>query len=222
MYTFAADDEDDWTHDDYPVGIADSDIVQYTENPALNPFLSGEAAFHRNWPYAMIQAIESDDADDAFPNDADSLGAMPIPYNVERGEGNQPGTGGTTSAQGGWHISMNPYTNNEDEAVQVMEAMTQEDFMLGMMNVIGWLPPKPALFESDLATDPYEVGPVANYMDTLQTVGENAIPRPVTDEWPSEATAISEQINRAVAGEKSPEAAASDLQSAIEDIEDSA
>ncbi|ERJ06809.1 extracellular solute-binding protein [Halorhabdus tiamatea SARL4B] len=220
MYTFATDEEDEITHDDYPVGLADPDIIQYTENSALSPFLQGEAAFHRNWPYALIEA-EGDDYE-ALPEGAGSIGSMPIPYAVERGEGNQPGTGGSNSAQGGWHVALNPYTDNTDAAVQVMEAMTEEDFMLGMMEAQGWLPPKPSMFESETATDPEQVGVVGNHMDTLRVVGQNAMPRPSTSVWSTQSTTIAEQVNRAVAGEKTPEAAAADLQSAIEDIEESA
>lgn len=220
MRTFVADEESDATLDDYPLGIADEDIVQYQENPSLSPFLEGDTAFHRNWPYAIIEALK-EDYDDVFPDGVDSVGTMPIPYNVEEGEGNQQGTGGTASSQGGWHIAMNPYTENEDAVLQVLEAMITDEFNLGMMDVIGWLPPKPDLFESDEATDPDQVGDVANYMNTLQTVGANAIPRPTTQVWTSQAESIAEQVNGAVAGEKSPEDAASDLQTSLEEIEES-
>lgn len=215
MYTLTADEEDEYTLNDYPTGVASPDITSWTENPALAPFTEGEAAFHRNWPYAIVEAL-SGEYDFEGPDD---LGVMPIPYAVEEGEGEYPGTGGSTSAQGGWHIGLNPNSEKTDEALQVLTAMTQDDFNLGMLEAIAWLPPKPALFESDEATDPDAIGNVANYMSTLRVAGEGAMPRPVTTKWPSQATTIAEQANQAVAGEKSPEDAAADLQSAIEDIE---
>ncbi|MFC4543418.1 extracellular solute-binding protein [Halosolutus amylolyticus] len=215
MYTLAADEEDEHTLDDYPTGVASPDITSWTENPALAPFTEGRAAFHRNWPYAIVEAL-SGEYDFEGPDD---LGVMPLPYAVEEGETEYSGTGGSTSAQGGWHIGLNPNSERKDEALQVLAAMTEDDFNLGMLEAIAWLPPKPSLFDSDEATDPDVIGDVANYMSTLRVAGEGAMPRPVTTKWPNQATTIAEQANQAVAGEKSPEDAAADLQSAIDDIE---
>ncbi|MFC4987172.1 extracellular solute-binding protein [Saliphagus infecundisoli] len=217
VYTLASDGSGDGALDDYPSGVASSNITQWRENPALSPFTEGQAAFHRNWPYAIVEALTGD-FDFEGPDD---LGTMPLPYAVEDGEGAYPGTGGSTSAQGGWHICLNPNSENQDAALEAMSAMTADDFNLGMLEAIAWLPPKPDLFESEEATDPDAVGVVANYMNTLQVAGEGAMPRPVTTEWPSQAETIAEQANQAVAGEKTPEEAAADLQTAIEEIESS-
>ncbi|MFC7215969.1 extracellular solute-binding protein [Saliphagus sp. GCM10025334] len=217
MYTLAAQEEDENTLDEYPTGVASPDITQWDENPALSPFTEGQAAFHRNWPYSIVETLSGD----YDFEDEDDLGTMPLPYAVEDGEGAHPGTGGSTSAQGGWHICMNPNTERKEEALEVLTAMTEDDFNLGMLEAIAWLPPKPDLFDSEEATDPDAVGVVANYMNTLQVAGEGAMPRPVTTAWPSQANAIAEQANQAVAGQKSPEEAAAELQTSIEDIESS-
>ncbi|WP_254810422.1 extracellular solute-binding protein [Natronosalvus amylolyticus] len=218
MYTFAASEEDENTHPDYPTGIASDSITSWTEEGAREPFSSGDAAMLRNWPYTVPLTLDPDNEEYPFES-ADDLGAMPIPYAVEEGEGAYPGTGGTTSAQGGWHIALNPNSERKEEALEVMRAMTEDDFNLGMLDVIAWLPPKPALFDADEATDPDAVGEIANYMDTLRVAGEGAMPRPVTEQWPSQVDIIAEQVNQSVAGDKSPEDAAADLQTALEDSE---
>ncbi|MFW6320557.1 MAG: substrate-binding domain-containing protein [Halohasta sp.] len=215
IYTLAASEDDEDTLDDYPTGVASSDISQWIENESLSPFTNGEAVFHRNWPYAIVEALSGEYDFEG----TDDLGAMPMPYAVEEGEGAYPGTGGSTSAQGGWHICMNPNTERKDQALEVLAALTEDDFNIGMLEAIAWLPPKPALFEDETATDPDTVGEVGNYMNTLRIAGEGAMPRPVTTEWPSQAETIAEQINQAVSGDKSPADAAADLQEAIEDIE---
>ncbi len=217
MYTFAADEEDEHTHDDYPTGIASDEITSWDEEGARGPFSSGQAAMLRNWPYVVPLTL-SPDEDYPF-EDTDDLGMMPIPYAVEEGEGAYPGTGGSTSAQGGWHIAMNPNSERQDEALQVMQAMTADDFNLGMLEVIAWLPPKPALFDDEDATDEDAVGDIANYMDTLRVAGEGAMPRPVTDQWPSQVDIIAERVNQAVSGDESPEDAAEQLQGQLEDSE---
>jgi len=216
MYTFAAEEEDDETHDDFPVGIASPDITSWDEEPAREPFSSGDAAMLRNWPYVIPVTLGDDD----YPlNDEDDLGAMPIPYGVEEGEGAYEGTGGTTSAQGGWHIAMNPNTERQDEALQIMQAMTEDDFNLGMLEVIAWLPPKPELFDDEEATDEDAVGDIAHYMDTLRVSGEGAMPRPVTDQWPTQVDIIAERVNQAVSGDETPEESAEQLQEQLEDSE---
>jgi ABC-type glycerol-3-phosphate transport system substrate-binding protein len=217
LYTFARSEEDDYTLDEYPVGVASSDITSWDEEGAREPFSAGQAAMLRNWPYIVPQTL-SDDEDYPF-DDEDDLGAMPIPYAVDEDEAAQPGTGGTTSAQGGWHIGLNPNSERTEEALQVMEAMTEDDFNLGMLEVVAWLPPKPDLFDDEEATDADAVGPIGHYMDTLRVAGETAMPRPVTEQWPSQAEIIAEQVNRAVAGDDSPEDVAEALQSALEESE---
>ncbi|TYL39194.1 sugar ABC transporter substrate-binding protein [Natronococcus pandeyae] len=217
MYTFAADEDDDDTLDEYPTGIAPSDITSWDEEGAREPFSSGQTAMLRNWPYVVPTTLD-DEADYPF-EDEDDLGAMPIPYAVDEDEAAQPGAGGTASAQGGWHIGLNPNSERTEEAVEVMQAMTEDDFNLGMLEIVAWLPPKPELFDDEEATDPDAVGDIGHYMDTLRVAGENAMPRPVTEQWPSQAEIIAEQANRAVAGEASPEDAAADLQEALEQSE---
>ena len=215
MYTFVAEDEDDETHDDFPTGVASSSITSWDEEGAREPFSTGDAAMLRNWPYIVPMTLDPDEDDYPF-EDEDDLGAMPMPYAVEDGEGAYPGTGGTTSAQGGWHIALNPNSERKEEALEIMRAMTEDDFNLGMLEVIAWLPPKPALFDDEEATDPDAVGDIAHYMDTLRVAGEGAMPRPVTEQWPSQVDIIAEQVNQAVSGDKTPEDAAEDLQEALE------
>ncbi|HMB51582.1 MAG TPA: sugar ABC transporter substrate-binding protein, partial [Natronoarchaeum rubrum] len=137
-------------------------------------------------------------------------------YAVTEDEAAQPGTGGTTSALGGWHIVLNPNTERKEEAMEVIRAMMTDEVNLGLFELWGWLPTKPELFESDQAA---ETGVVGNYLDTIRVAGENAMPRPSTTVWPTQATMIAEQANAAVAGDKSPEQAMNDLQSSLENTE---
>ncbi|MFP8956192.1 extracellular solute-binding protein [Natrialbaceae archaeon A-CW3] len=208
MRTFVDEDYDD-ALDDYASGVAPSDITSWTEDESLPEFENGNAAFHRNWPYAIRIAAEEYGTDD--------IGTMPIPYAVTEDEANQPGTGGTTSALGGWHIVLNPNSNNLEEASEVLQVSMEDDFLLGILEVWGWLPPKPELFESEEAEN---IEPMGEYMDTLRIGGENTMPRPVTEVWGTQSTRIAEEANAAVSGSKEPDEAAGDLQEALEDIEE--
>ncbi|SDR14433.1 substrate-binding domain-containing protein [Natronobacterium texcoconense] len=212
MRTFVADEHDDYTNDDYPLGLATSDITSWMEEDAREAILNGSAVMQRNWPYAINQNV----GDDEDLLDVDDYGAMPIPYGVSEDEAAQPGTGGTTAALGGWHMTLNPHSERKEEATQVLQAMMEDSFNLDMFELWGWVPPKPDLFDAEEAE---AIDPMGEYMDTLRVAGENAMPRPVTTVWPDQATLIAEEVNNAVAGDKAPDEAAADLQGGLEDIE---
>ena len=187
-------------------------VLQWTEQTSLQPFQNGDAVAHRNWSYAINQT----GAEDAF---GENLGVMPLPYGVTPDDAQYEGTGGSVSALGGWHISVNPNTQNQEAAMEVLNAMTTESFRLVLFENIGWLPPRPDLFTASAFQ---EVAPVGRYLPQLQIAGENAVPRPVTAVWPQQSTQIAQAVNSAMAGDRSPQEAMNQLQSALESIEQSA
>ncbi len=209
MRTFVDEDYDN-ALEGYASGIAPSSITQWTEESSRAPMAEGRAVMHRNWPYA----IDLNASEDALG--VDNYGAMPMPYAVSEDEAAQPGTGGTTSALGGWHIVLNPNSERKEEALEVLRATMTDEVSLGLFELWGWLPPKPELFASDRAA---ETGVVGNYLDTIRVAGENTMPRPVTEVWPSQSTLIAEAANEVIAGDTSPEQAMSDLQSSLEETE---
>ncbi len=87
----------------------------------------------RNWPYAINLNVQ--EADD--PLDVEDYGAMPIPYAVSEADANQPGTGGSTAALGGWHLTLNPNSERTDDAVEVLRAAMTDEFNLGMFDLWG-------------------------------------------------------------------------------------
>jgi multiple sugar transport system substrate-binding protein len=200
MRAFMHGEDDEHALEDYPQ-IAPTSIVQWSEEEALGPFAGGNAITHRNWPYAIAQTGDEDE----FGED---LGVMPIPYGVTEDEAEYEGTGGTASALGGWHLVANPNTDRLDEVAQVMDAFATDEVMLHMFEVQGWLPPDLEILDD---VTPEEAGPVARYADTIQVIGENAVPRPVTDLWPEQASHIYAEVHNGYRGEKSPEEAMEDL-----------
>ena len=215
MRAFIAGGDDPYAHDDFPQ-ISPTTIVQWSEGESLGPFEGGDAVAHRNWPFAIAET----GADEAFGED---LGVTPMPHQVSPDDAPHQGAGGPASALGGWHLTLNPYTENVDEAAQVLEAFTDEAVMLTIFEIQGYLPPTLELVEE---ADPDEIGPIARYTDQIQIAGEHAIPRPVTDLWPEQSGVIAREVHGAYRGEKSPEDAMADLaerlrrsEAAVEDLE---
>ncbi|MFC7131409.1 extracellular solute-binding protein [Haloferax chudinovii] len=192
---------------DYGGGFTPTNILGWIEDSSLAPFIDGNAVFHRNWPYAINQAASE------F---GDDLGTMPLPYGVPESEAQFPGTGGSTSALGGWHITVNPNSQKLDAVTQVIQASMREEFQLFLLEIEGWLPPRASLFNSETAA---ELEPAGDYMDTLRVAGENTMARPVTAVWNNQSSKIAEQANRAVGQEVSSSEAMATLQSSLEETE---
>jgi multiple sugar transport system substrate-binding protein len=205
MRTFMRGQEDEYALEGYEQ-IAPTSIVQWTEEEARGPFANENAVMHRNWPYSIAISGAEDELGDA-------VDMMPMPYGVEEGESDYEGVGGTASALGGWHLTLNPETEYMEEAVQVMEAFATEEVMLTMFEIQGWIPPILELLDD---VDPEEGGPVARHAETIQIAGENAVPRPVTDIWPEQAAVIFGEVHNAYRGVKSPEEAMGDLRERLE------
>jgi ABC-type glycerol-3-phosphate transport system substrate-binding protein len=145
---------------------------------------------------------------------------MPIPYAVTEDESNYEGIGGTMSALGGWHMTANPNSQQSEAVSEVIRTHVESDQLkLDLLDIWGWVPPKPELFTSSRAQ---EVEPIGRYMDTLRVAGENVIARPVTVAWSSQSSAIASEVNAAASQSKSTDQALSDLQGQLEDIEEEA
>ncbi|MBX0296157.1 extracellular solute-binding protein [Haloarcula nitratireducens] len=200
-------DEDFDELDGYGGGFTPTNVLGWIEDGSLAPFLDGNAVFHRNWPYAINQAASE------F---GDDLGTMPIPYAVSESDAEFQGTGGTTSALGGWHVTVNPYSEKHDAVREVIGATMKPEFQLFLLEMEGWLPPRGSLFNSDEASN---IDPMGDYMDTLRVAGENTMARPVTAVWSDQSSKIAQQANRAVNQDVSSAKAMATLQSGLEQTE---
>ncbi|WP_049900903.1 extracellular solute-binding protein [Natrinema sp. J7-1] len=200
--------EEENTMDGY-AQICPSAIVQWTEQQSLNPFAGGEAVSNRNWSYAIAET----GTEDAF---GENLGVMTRPYAVSQQEAAYDGTGGTIAALGGWNLAVSPFSERQEQALQVLEAFAAEDVMLTVFEVGGYLPPNLDLV---VEASPDEVGPVARYGDVVQQASENAVPRPATDLWPEQSALIYQSVNAAYRGKQSPEVAMNDLADELEQSE---
>jgi ABC-type glycerol-3-phosphate transport system substrate-binding protein len=191
--------------------ISPSEVLQWKEEDSRNPFTNGQAVAHRNWPYSI--AING--AEDAF---GENLGVMPIPYGVTEDEADYEGAGGTAAALGGAHLSVNPNSEHIEAALMAIDAFTDESVQLTIFETLGWIPPKPSLFESERARNLPVMG---RYLDSLAVAGENAVARPVTNIWPEQSTRIYQEVHDAYTGNKAPETAMSDLKDRLQEMEDS-
>ena len=178
----------------YAGDISPRAVLQWQEETSRRPFSNGNVVMHRNWPYAIALMGTKE----TFGKD---LGVMPMPYAVTEKEAKYKGYGGTTSSLGGWHITLNPNTPKRQLALEVMEALTQPEVQLFLFEMLGWLPPTPALFNTDRMKN---VPVMGRYVETLKKTVENSTARPVTVAWPQESTKIAQSANAAFSGDATP------------------
>ncbi|WP_049914560.1 extracellular solute-binding protein [Haloterrigena salina] len=189
--------------------ICPSPIVQWTEQESLSPFDAGNAVSNRNWSFAIAQT----GAEEVFGED---LGVTTSPVGVPEGEAEFEGTGGTAAALGGWNLVVSPFSERKEEALQVLEAFANEEVMLTVFELGGYLPPNLDLVAE---ANPDDVGPVARYGEVVQAASDNAIPRPATDLWPEQSALIYQSVNSAYRGANAPQAAMNDLAQELEQSE---
>ncbi len=185
-------------------------VLQWQEETSRQPFSNGDVVAHRNWPYAIAIA----GAEDAYGRD---LGVMPMPYGVTEGNAKYDGYGGTTSSLGGWHVALNPNSPKRAEAIEVMEAMVEPELQLFLFELLGWLPPRPSLFETERMR---QVPVMGRYVETLKLTVENSTPRPVTVAWPQQSTKIAQQANAAFSGDGTPSQRMQTLKQQLQAIEE--
>jgi ABC-type glycerol-3-phosphate transport system substrate-binding protein len=188
--------------------ISPQNVLQWTEGPSLSAFTDGNAVALRYWPSALPPAHE------AFGED---LGVMPIPYGVTPEEAEYEGTGGTAAALGGWAMTLNPNSENQEAALEVLKAFTSDSFRQFQLETLALLPPDIAAAQQRISQVPVW----GEYADTLSIAGENSIPRPVTVVWPDQSPAIAQRVNGVLAGQQAPQPAMNQLQQTLEQIEQS-
>ena len=210
--TFIEGVDDPYALEGMPGNIAPQAVLGWNYQASLSAFMDGDAVTHRNWPYSVLSA----GAESAF---GENLGVMPMPYGVPPEEARFDGMGGSCSALGGWHVTLNPHAKYPDAAKEVLRAMSTDSFYLRMMEEMGYVPPKPNLVTSQQAKN---IDVVSRYVDTLRFAGQHAVPRPVSVVWPRESPRIAQQVSGTISGGQAPEPALQDLKETLVEIENSA
>lgn len=207
LRTFMYGSDDKHSVDGLTGSILPSEALGWDTNPSLESFQAGEAIFHRNWTFTIAKF----GAEDAFGKD---LGVMPYPYGVSESKAKYKGTGGSQAKLGGWHLSINPNTEKLAATVEVLKAMTTNEYYLTVFEVTGEAPPKPSLIEG--ATN---VDVVSRYLDTLKYQSQNQFKPPVTVVWNAQKDAIGQEFHACLNRKKSPTDAVTAAQKQIEKIE---
>jgi ABC-type glycerol-3-phosphate transport system substrate-binding protein len=199
----------------YQGGFIPNDALEWTGQDAITRFRNRNAIACRGWPRSISLLARANKFGRSW---GDALGAMPMPYAITEDNARYPGTGGTNATLDGWHFTVNPNTNRGGAVLRVLEIVTRKDFQLKMLNLLGWLPPRPDLFTSREAKKQPLLG---RFMDTFRVAGENAMPPPLSPVWREQSPIIAKHIHRVLTRQQSAELAMKELKSELQTIEDS-
>ena len=177
-------------------GVAPRQVADYSELQSWQEFVSGNAVFMRNWPYAFGNLGD--------PNlnklEREQVGIAGIPT---LGEGNK-----SYSCQGGWNLMINKYTSDrkKEAAWKFVCFMTSAENQKYMALNGGFLPTYRSLYEDA------EILKVMPSIREGKSLLENARVRPITPFYQQMAPRISRSFNRVLRGETSGTAAVAVLE----------
>ncbi|AOT03291.1 ABC transporter substrate-binding protein [Arthrobacter sp. U41] len=179
----------------YADGNIPKEGITFQEEQGRQAFQDGKLLFHRNWPYVYNLAVT-----EGSSKVKDVLGMAAL-----------PGTDGPgASTLGGHSAAVSVYSKNKATALDFLKFITTEETQKFYATQGSLAPVLSALY------DDQELVAKLPYLPVLKTSIENAVPRPVTPFYPAVTKAIQENAYAAIKGEKTVDAALSDMQKSIE------
>ena len=179
----------------YADGNIPKEGITFQEEQGRQAFQDGKLLFHRNWPYVYNLA-----ATEGSSQVKDVLGMTALP--------GKDGPGASTL--GGHNAAISVYSKNKATALDFVKFLVNEENQKFFATQGSLAPVLESLYaDQELVTK-------LPYLPVLKTSIENAVPRPVTPFYPAVTKAIQENSYSAIKGEKTVDAALSDMQKSIE------
>ncbi len=183
--------------------ISPPDVVKYQETEAIGKWLSGEAAFMRNWPNIIAWSNDASQSKVAGKFDI-----APLPA------GTQP----TRSCLGGWQMAINGSSPNKEAAWEFIKWMLQPDAQQYLALKEGF----PVTLEKIYSPNSYFNKPESPYYNPffgkLEPILKQAQFRPVSPHYQEIANTIEAHVYRAFLKLDSPATALQALQTDLERI----
>ena len=179
----------------YADGAIPKEAITFQEEESRQAFQDGKLLFLRNWPYVYNLATT-----EGSSKVKDVLGMTALPGKAGPG----------ASSLGGHSAAVSVYSKNKATALDFLKFLTTEETQKFFATQGSLAPVLGKLY------DDKELVAKLPYLPVLKTSIENAVPRPVTPFYPAVTKAIQENAYSAIKGEKTVDAALSDMQKSIE------
>jgi multiple sugar transport system substrate-binding protein len=176
-------------------GATPAEVLTWHEEESRFAFQNGNAAFMRNWPYAVtIMNIPKDS------RVAGKFAVAPMPA--------APG-GVSTATLGGSALAINAFTEHPDAAWKLVDFLCAPDQMLERSRLGGY-PPRRALYDDPRLKDVIPI-PVA----LARSIVERAAARPATPIYSQLSELLQIDLHRALSGQVAPDEALHDAARAM-------
>ncbi len=179
----------------YADGEIPKEAITFQEEESRQAFQDGKLLFLRNWPYVYNLATT-----EGSSKVKGVLGMAALPGK----------TGPGASSLGGHSAAISVYSKYKATALDFLKFLTTEETQKFFATQGSLAPVLGKLY------DDKELVAKLPYLPVLKTSIENAVPRPVTPFYPAVTKAIQENAYSAIKGEKTVDAALSDMQKSIE------
>jgi multiple sugar transport system substrate-binding protein len=173
----------DWLQHLIRSGVSPAAVAGFAENEALQLFAAGEAAFLRNWPYALALINEGD------APVAGRVAAVPMVGAPGRRGGGTLGSWGFTVLRG---------SPQPSAAAEVIRWFTGEELQRHLAVEYGYAPTRRSLYEDGalLAQLPL--------LAVQRQALESAVARPTTAVYAQLSDVLQRQVNGLLSGDESP------------------
>lgn len=172
----------------YGSHIAPLDVLTWHEEEARFAFQNGNAAFMRNWPYA-VEAM----SDSTSSRVAGKFAVSPMPAAAG---------GHSTASLGGAQLAINAYSESPAAAYRLIAYLTAPEQMIERAQGVGQYPTRSALYD-----DPRLRAVRGIPVDQAKRAIENATPRPVTPIYSEMSEILQIELHRALVRQAEPQEA---------------
>ena len=181
-------------------GVTPRAVASYDLSESLTAFLSGDAAFCRNWPF-MYGLAGDPEMSKIEPK---QVGVSQLPVGEEHSQ--------RASCLGGWNMLIGTSSKMRDEAWEFIKFMTSEESQ--KMQTL-WASTLPTL---DTLYDDREIREEIPVVALSKVALHNARPRPVSPYYSQMSREMAQHFNSVLMGATSPGEAVETLQSELQQI----
>ncbi|HET7388744.1 MAG TPA: ABC transporter substrate-binding protein [Nocardioidaceae bacterium] len=182
--------------DAFKDGNIPKQAITYQEEQGRQAFEAGKLLFLRNWPY--VYKLAKTDGSSVVK---DKFGIAPLPGV----SGHVPGA----ATLGGHNAAISVYSDHKATAHDFLEFLESQWFQKFELTQGSLAPVREAMYHDQSLIDQF------NYLPTLLTAIQNAVPRPVSPYYPAVTKAIQDNSYAALKGSKSVDQAMKDMSAAI-------
>ncbi len=190
-----------WYDETLSSGITKPGIAEETTDLSRQAFQAGDAVFMLNWGYAWSLFQNAQEGEETQV--AGKVGVAPLPAFDDNA---------SATCVGGFQWAMNPFSDNKDEAFQVMQYMASYDSQKELAIAASHIPARDALYEDE------EVLAAAPQFGQFFGVIQNARPRPLTPFYGEVSELIRTNMNAFFARAQDADTTLSQMQSGLTDI----